>query len=72
VRLQVDASGNVSNASFDSAGPSKYFARVAMQAAQQWKFTPATANGRPAASVWVLQFQFTRDGAAVTPTEETP
>jgi TonB family protein len=72
VRLQVDAGGNVSNASFDSEGPSKYFARAAMQAAQQWKFTPATVDGRPAASAWVLQFQFTREGADVIPTEETP
>ena len=59
VRVAVDAAGNVSNASFDSEGPSKYFANAALKAAQQFKFKPA------APGAWILQFQFTRDGAEV-------
>jgi TonB family protein len=72
VQVQVDSSGAVSNASFDSAGPSRYFAKVALQAAQQWKFKPAQVDGRSVPSEWMLHFQFTRDGADVTPTESTP
>jgi len=60
VRVSVDASGNVSNAALESAGPSKYFAKVALQTAQQWKF-------KPAAGTWILQFQFTQAGNEVTP-----
>jgi TonB family protein len=63
VRVTVDGAGNVSGATFDSEGPSKYFAKAAMQAAQNWKFKPAQA----APGAWVLQFEFTRDGAKVTP-----
>jgi TonB family protein len=65
VRVTVDASGNVSNATLESPGPSKYFAKVALQAAQQWKF-------KPAASTWILQFQFTQAGNEVTPVEAAP
>jgi TonB family protein len=72
IRVEVDASGAVSNASFDSAGPSKYFAKMALQAAQQWKFKPAQMDGRAVPSVWILHFLFTQDGADVTPTESTP
>ena len=67
VRVTVDAAGNVSGATFDSEGPSQYFAKAAMQAAQKWKFKPAQANDQAAPGTWVLQFQFTRAGAKVTP-----
>jgi protein TonB len=72
IRVNVAPDGNVSNAAFDSEGPSRYFAKVAMQAAQQWKFKPARVNGHPAPSEWTLQFQFTRYGSNVTPLETTP
>jgi TonB family protein len=62
VRVTVDAGGNVSNATLESAGPSKYFAKVALQAAQQWKFNPTPGT-------WILQFQFTQAGNEVTPVE---
>ena len=65
VRVAVDPSGNVGNATFVTAGPSKYFSRQAMQAAQQWKFAPAQSNGQPAASAWILQFGFRRSGTEV-------
>ncbi len=63
VRVTVDAAGNVSGATFDSEGPSQYFAKAAMQAAQRWKFRPAPA----APGAWVLQFQFASAGVKVTP-----
>jgi TonB family protein len=72
IRVEVDASGAVSNASFDSAGPSKYFAKMALQAAQQWKFKPAQMDGRPVPSVWILHFLFTQSAVDVTPAESTP
>jgi len=72
VRVKVDESGNVANATFDSQGPSRYFARAALEAAQQWKFKPAQVNGQAAASVWILKFQFRRAGTDVTPVEASP
>jgi TonB family protein len=62
VRVGVDAAGNVTTANLTTAGPSKYFSRLAMQAAQQWKFTPAKENGQPVPSQWTLLFEYTRGG----------
>ncbi len=72
IRLSVDANGEVSDAKFESAGSSKYFANLAMQAARQWKFKPPQAGGQPQASVWNLHFQFTRGGTDVTPVQASP
>src|SRR5438128_6585198 len=72
VRVAVDASGNVTSAIFDSPGPSKYFARKAMEAAQEWEFTPAEANGRTVPSEWVLRFAFGRTGTEVSPLQTAP
>ncbi len=71
VRLTVDPSGNVSNATFESAGPSQYFASHALQAARQWKFKPAQMNGNPVPSKWTLHFRFGRSGTEVDPIEIT-
>ena len=65
VKVAVDAAGNVVRATFVTEGPSKYFARQAMQAAQQWKFAPAQVNGQAAPSAWVLRFGFRRSGTEV-------
>jgi TonB family protein len=62
VKVIVDASGNVEKATFISAGPSRYFAGKAMQAAQQWKFAPAAVNGQAVPSAWVLRFSVRRSG----------
>jgi TonB family protein len=67
VRVSVDPSGNVASADFESEGPSHYFSKLAMDAAQKWKFKPAEANGQAVASAWILQFGFTQDGTDVTP-----
>ena len=59
VRVTVDAAGNVVNESLEMAGPSKYFARVATDAARGWKFVPASPGS---SREWLLWFEFTRDG----------
>ena len=69
VRVTVEPDGQVSNAALVSHGPSKYFARVALEAAQRWRFQPAQADGRPISSAWLLQFQFTQAGTEVTPVQ---
>jgi len=72
VRVKVDPSGNVTEATFDSPGPSQYFARLAKQAAQNWKFTPPQADGASVASQWVLRFEFGRNSTEVFPSEVGP
>jgi TonB family protein len=72
VHVSVDASGNVSQAKFVSAGPSKYFADRALTAARGWKFTPPQVDGQAAASEWILRFQFGRASTQVFPAETKP
>jgi TonB family protein len=72
IRVTVDPSGNVSNATFDSPGPSKYFAKLALQAAQQWRFKPPKVDGQAVSSVWILQFQFTQTATLVAPSQASP
>jgi len=62
VRVRVDATGNVSDAKLESAGPSRYFANKSLEASRGWKFTPPQSNGRPVASQWRLRFEFSRGG----------
>ena len=57
IKVQVDPAGAVSHAGFVTPGPSQYFSRLAMQAAQQWKFAPAAS-----ASESTLVFAFNRRG----------
>ena len=72
VRVNVDPTGAVSTARFDSRGPSRYFADKALQAAQKWRFKPAQVDGQDVVSVWTLRFEFRRSGTDVTPLELTP
>jgi TonB family protein len=65
VRVDVDAAGNVAKTKLELSGPSKYFSRVAMEAAREWKFTPAQA-GEPAVREWKLQFAFSRAKTGVS------
>ena len=62
VRVAVDSSGNVSNASLVSPGPSKYFANLAWQAARKWRFTPASG----ASNEWLLTFEYRQSGTRAT------
>ena len=66
VKVMVDNAGNIASARLESAGPSKYFSRLAQQAAQQWKFTPAQRNGHPVPSEWIIRFAFGRSGTDMT------
>ena len=72
VRVNVDRSGNVEDAVLESRGPSKYFARAALEAARKWKFKAPMAGGRGVLSTWTLRFQFTRAETTVVPVQELP
>jgi TonB family protein len=65
VKVEVDAAGNVERGSFITEGPSRYFARQAMEAAQKWKFAPPQVNGNAAPSAWILHFGFKRSGIEI-------
>jgi TonB family protein len=60
VRVTVDRAGNVIAENLEARGSSRYFARVATDAAKRWKFAPADNQS---AREWLLQFEFSRDGA---------
>ena len=60
VRVTVDRSGNVVGERLVNSGSSKYFARLATDAAAKWKFVPADKQG---SREWLLRFEFTRGGA---------
>lgn len=72
VKVEVDASGKVVAATLDSPGPSKYFARIALEAAQGWKFSPAQVRGQAVASEWILRFGFSRTNTEVVPMQTAP
>jgi serine/threonine-protein kinase len=72
IRVAVDPSGNVSNATIDWPGASKYFANLALGAAQHWRFKPATVDGQAVSSVWILEFRFTQTATEATPVETSP
>ena len=63
VRVHVNQTGNVTKADMVSAGPSRYFARLAMEAAHDWKFVPSTQS---AERRWMLHFDLTRQGTAAS------
>ena len=65
VRVRVDSSGSVVDAKLESAGPSRYFANLAMQAARRWKFRPTKLDGRDVLNEWVLRFEFLRNATEV-------
>jgi TonB family protein len=72
VRLHVDQAGNVALAEFEDEGPSKYFSRLSLEAARQWKFAPPLISGQLAPSIWTLSFQFTRERTDVIPVQTAP
>lgn len=69
VRVAVDSSGGVVGAAFDSPGPSKYFANLALQAARRWKFGPAKLDSQYVSSEWILRFEFGRTATQVFPVQ---
>ncbi len=61
VRVTVDRSGNVVGAALENRGPSKYFARLAKEAAGKWRFTSTDRRG---SREWLLWFEFSRSGVS--------
>jgi TonB family protein len=66
VGVSVDPSGNVTAANSLSPDASKYFNGLAVKAAQDWKFAPASTDRGDAAREWVLRFEFTRQDTTAT------
>lgn len=61
VRVTIDKAGAVVASIPEERGPSRYFERLAVEAAQKWAFNPhATREQR----TMLLRFSFTRSGAA--------
>ena len=60
VRVDVNPSGSVSDAALESPASSEYFAKAALKASKEWKFSPAE-NPR----AWILRFEFKRAGTTV-------
>jgi serine/threonine protein kinase len=60
VRVIVAQDGAVFAAVTDRAGPSRYFERLAVDAAKKWTFPPADTSSR---RLMQVRFDFTRDGA---------
>jgi TonB family protein len=59
IRVIVNQDGSVFAATTDRAGSSKYFQRLALEAAEQWTFTPSDT---PARRLMQVRFDFSRDG----------
>jgi hypothetical protein len=59
VRVSVDRAGSVIAENLEVHGSSRYFARVATEAAKQWKFAPADSQSP---REWLVRFEFSRDG----------
>ncbi len=59
VRVSVDRSGSVTAENLEVRGSSRYFARLAAEAAKKWQFAPAD-NSAP--REWLIQFDFARAG----------
>jgi TonB family protein len=72
VRVAVDPTGNVADATLESPGPSKYFANLALRAARRWKFKPAQKDGQDVASEWILTFGFRKTSNTASPQEVAP
>jgi TonB family protein len=72
VRVQIDSSGKVTNATAVSAkGPvAMSLENYALEAARRWRFRPAQKSGRPVGSDKVLEFLFRPlDSASAPPNE---
>lgn len=66
IRVSINDAGKVIDATADDPGPSRYFERLSLQAAQQWTFTPATTQTPRA---MLVRFFYTREGRSAQATE---
>lgn len=60
-RLTVDKEGKVVDVALVETGPSRYFARLAAEAAEKWTFTPTQSEEPRTVRVW---FYFRRSGTS--------
>jgi TonB family protein len=72
VIVDVDPRGRVVEAKLDSPGPSQYFARLSMAAAQDWKFNPPRVDGNIVPSEWVINFGYSKTDTLATAAERHP
>ena len=72
VRVKVDPTGNVTEATLDSRGPSQYFADIALKAARRWQFNSPEAGGHSVPSEWLIRFHFKPSGPKAIPTQTAP
>lgn len=56
VRVTVDGAGDVTDAALETPSGSRYFNRVAVDAARQWRFAAGPGGA------WTLHFEFRQDG----------
>lgn len=59
IRVIVDKDGTVLAATADEPGPSRYFERLAVEAAKKWTFTPADSAEQ---RIMLVRFYFKRTG----------
>jgi len=72
VKVNVDESGTVTQATLDAPGPSQYFADRTLAAAQLWKFAPTKVDGRSVPSAWLLYFEIDPATTTVHPKQTAP
>jgi TonB family protein len=72
VKVNVDESGTVTQATLEAPGPSQYFADRTLKAAQLWKFAPTKVDGRNVPSEWLLYFEIDPATTTVHPKQTTP
>jgi len=63
VRVAVDPSGNVTQATLERGG-SAYFGKLALEAARHWQFAPVGGAG---VRNWVLRLEIMRTATRVIP-----
>jgi TonB family protein len=72
VRVHVDAAGNVSQAELEAPGPSRYFADLALKAAEKWVFGSPVLDGKSVPSEWLIRFEYTQSGVVALPQQTAP
>jgi TonB family protein len=72
VRVHADPTGNVSEASLDLPGPSKFFSDLALQSARRWQFGSPEVAGHSVPSEWLIRFEFTPSGVKAFPKQSKP
>ena len=72
IRVSVDPSGAVTEASSASPDASKYFTALTVKAARAWKFAPAAPDRSDATRTWMLRFAIGRQTMDVSAAPVSP